>query len=276
MAMQAHERRELILAELLSGNGHVLDLSRRLGVSPSTIRRDLDALKVTGRVTRTYGGAMLGVPQVEPTLQQKGLSLPRQKDAIGGLAATLVADAETIILDAGTTTGWLAWHLRDRRGLRVITNGVNTLLTLHEAADIEVVVLGGELRHINQAICGSMAEENLRQVSADKAFLGADGVTAHRGISSRNMALNYLKKRMVEQADELFVLADHSKLGSRPFPFWTEFDRPYTLITDSNATAEQLEEFHAAPLATVMIADPVPQPREMPARPLASATPDTL
>jgi DeoR/GlpR family transcriptional regulator of sugar metabolism len=193
---------------------------------------------------------------------------------IAALAASLVADAETVILDAGTTTGWLAWHLRDRSGLRVITNGVNTLLTLHEASDIEVVVLGGELRHTNQAICGSMAEENLRHVSADKAFLGADGVTAQRGISSRNMALNYLKKRMLERADEIFVLADHSKLGSRPFPFWTELDRPYTLITDSDATAEQLEEFRAAPLATVMVAELTPQPPELPDVPSAAATPE--
>lgn len=254
--MQAHERRELILAELLNGNSHVVDLSRQLGVSPSTIRRDLDALTATGRVTRTYGGAVLGAPQVEPTMQQKGLSFPRQKDAIAALAATLVADTETIILDAGTTTGWLAWHLRARSGLRVITNGVNALLTLHEARDIEVVVLGGELRHINQAICGSMAEENLRHVSADKVFLGADGVTADRGISSRNLALNYLKQRMVERAEEVFILADHSKLGIRPFPFWAELEGPYTLITDSGVSDEQLAEFHASPVATVIVAEP--------------------
>lgn len=246
------ERHEVILRELLAGNGHVRDLSARLGVSESTVRRDLKVLTDTGRATRTYGGAVAG--NAEPTLWQKDQKFPEQKEAIAQLAAAQVDDGDTVIIDAGTTTGRLAWHLRNRQNLHVLTNGVNALLTLNESDGVDVTVLGGELRQRSQALQGAMAEEAIRSRSADKAFLGADGITAAHGISSRYPALSSLKRLMAERAEHVFILADHSKVGEKPFHFWTPLERPYTLITDSEATAERLRPFHDSPLATVLVA----------------------
>ncbi|PSL08062.1 DeoR family transcriptional regulator [Haloactinopolyspora alba] len=250
--MDTAGRHEVILRELLHGNGHVLELSKRLGVSASTIRRDLKVLTDTGRVTRTYGGAVIG--NSEPTLQQKDQKHPAQKEAIALLAATHVEDGETLVLDAGTTTGRLAWHLRHREGLHVVTNGVNAITTLRESDAVDVTVLGGELRHKSQALQGPIAEETLRSLSADTLFLGADGITAEHGVSNRYPALSSLKRLMVERAGRVYVLADHSKIGASPFHYWTPLERPYTVITDSDATAEQLRPFHDSDLATVLVA----------------------
>jgi DeoR/GlpR family transcriptional regulator of sugar metabolism len=253
--LRPRQRRERILTEVLAGDGRVTDLSERFGVSAATIRRDLHRLKLEGRVARTYGGAISNPHAVESSVDQKQLHNFREKDAIARAALAYVGDGDVIILDAGTTTGRLAWYLRERRDLTVITNAVNILHTMCSAGGPDVVVLGGGLRRITQALLGGLAESNLRRLRADRVFLGAEGLSASWGISCPGMGQSHLKQLMIAQASEAIVLADHSKLGRAPFAHCTELDRPYTLITDSDATATELAEFHASPLATVFVAD---------------------
>jgi DeoR family fructose operon transcriptional repressor len=248
------ERRELILAEVRAGNGHVESLAERLDVSVATIRRDLRRLMEEGRITRTYGGAVASPRPLEFTLQEKELSYRRQKDAIARLAAGLVEDGEVIILDAGTTTGRLAWYLRERRNLTVVTNGLSVLLALRDADGVEVVVLGGQLRHLNQALIGGLAEANLRQVTADRVFLGADGLSPDRGLNCPTLAQATLKGLMLHRAREAFVVADHSKLASWRFPYVTPLDRPWTLITDDQV-AEDLVQPYRRRGTEVMLAE---------------------
>jgi DeoR family fructose operon transcriptional repressor len=250
------QRRERILTEVLAGDGRVTDLSKRFGVSEATIRRDLHRLKQEGRVARTYGGAILNRPAVESSLDQKELHNFREKDAIARRALGFIGDADVVILDAGTTTGRLAWYLKERSDLTVITNAVNVIQTLCAADGPEVVVLGGGLRRINQALLGALATSSLRRLRADIVFLGAEGLSAPWGISCPEMGQSYLKELMIAQAGATYVLADHSKLGRTPFAHCTALDRPYTLITDSGATTAQLGEFRASSSVNVVVADP--------------------
>lgn len=236
-------RRELILAEVLAGNGHVAELAERLDASPATIRRDLQRLKEEGRIIRTYGGAVVGPRPLEFTLHEKELSYPRHKEAIAARAAEFVHEGDVVILDAGTTSGRVAWLLRERRGVTVVTNGISALMALREADGVEVIVLGGNLRHRNQAIIGSIAEDTLRRIRADKVFLGADGVVAGEGLNSPTDVQAHLKSVMLHQAREAYVLADHSKLGTHRFAYLTPLDRECTVITDSSATPSQLQDF---------------------------------
>lgn len=248
------ERRKLILAQVLAGDGRVAGLSTRFDVSESTIRRDLHSLTQEGHVARTYGGAIFNPRAVESSFDEKQLRNFREKDAIAAQAAELIQDSDVVILDAGTTTGRLAWYLRERTDLTVITNAVNVLHTLGVAEGPEVVVLGGGLRRINQALLGGIAESNLSRLRADRVFLGAEGISA-RGISCPTMAQSYLKELMLEHADEVYVLADHSKLSATPFAYYADLDRPYTLITDSLVPAERVQEFERIDLASLMIAE---------------------
>lgn len=247
-------RRDAILSKVLDGTTSAALLSEQLGVSVSTIRRDLGLLAAEGRVARTYGGAMLAPAALERSLHEKERGLPAEKDAIAAAAAARVGPGETVILDAGTTTGRLAWHLRDREDVCVVTNGVNTIATLAAAEGIELIVLGGQLRPTTQAMVGGMAEDALLHLTADKAFLGCDGLVAGEGLSSPTLAQTHLKRLMLRQADEAFVLADHSKLGQRPFRYWTPIDRDYTVVTDAGAAPEQLDRLAADPHADVLVA----------------------
>lgn len=241
--MKGGERRELILAEVLANNGHVVELAEHFNASHATIRRDLERLEDEGRVTRTHGGAVARPRPIELSLQEKELSHPREKEAIARVAASVVEEGDVVILDAGTTPGHIAMELRERQGITVITNGMSALAALRDADGVEVIVLGGTLRHRSQAVIGSIAEDTVRRIRADKVFLGADGVVVGEGLNSPTEAQAHWKSVILGQADQVFVAVDHSKLGVRRFAYITPMDRDYTLITDWVAEPGQLQGF---------------------------------
>lgn len=247
-------RREFILREVLAGRGQVSELSQQLDVSAATIRRDLQFLSDTGRTSRTYGGAIAGPRPLELSLHQKDVLKQAEKETIARLAASLVNDGDSLILDAGTSVGRLAVELRGREKLEVFTNGVSSILTLCESDGISLVALGGYLRPISQALIGPLAELTLSRITVDKAFLGIDGLGAN-GICCPTSAHGSLKSLMAARASEVFILADHSKLGYQPYHHWAPCNWPFTLITDAGARADQIDLVRAAG-GTVLLADP--------------------
>lgn len=231
----ATQQRRRRLVELLdSGHGNVHELAASLGVSLSTVRRDLAALARRGAIVRTYGGAF-EFP-VERSWHDKERALRAEKDVIARAAAKLVRAGDVVLLDAGTTTARLARELRDRTDITIVTNGLPALLELADAA-VEVVVLGGRLRRPNEAILGTSTEQALRRVSPNIAFLGADGVDPARGINCPDYEQAALKEAMADSAQATWVVADHTKLTSDGFRYWAAMPKGTGLITDARATA---------------------------------------
>lgn len=247
----AEQRRQSILARLRDGAVDVDELSADLGVSSSTIRRDLARLSANGRVLRTYGG---GTAVPEQSAHLRAHTNPAEKRAIARLAAQFVYPGEVLLLDAGTTTGALAEELAKRDGLHVITNGLTVINALADAEGVELTVLGGQMRHISLGTVGPAAEYALQRLSAQRAFLGADGVVAGRGICEATMAQASLKELMAARAAEIYVLADADKLGKSVSPAWSLLPARWTLITDARATEAQLAPFQKLPGVTVLIA----------------------
>ena len=241
--MRASERREHILAWVRSGKARVDELARALDVTESTIRRDLARLDADGKITRTYGGAVVGHGR-EPSLHERELAARQEKDAIARHAAELVGgDGDTVLLDAGTTTGRLAHHLRVHTGLTVATSGLSALNELAGADGVTLILLGGHVRHVSQGVVGPYAEMVLRRLTVDRAFLGADGLVAGRGICEAEPTQAALKELMAGQAREVYVLADSTKLGQAPLDAWAPLPPAWTLITDDGARPEQLAPF---------------------------------
>jgi DeoR/GlpR family transcriptional regulator of sugar metabolism len=245
--MRSGERRDHIAGLLsIEGSISVDSLATRLGVTASTIRRDLARLTEDGAVTRTYGGAVVSANRSpEPPLHQRAHEAKAEKDAIGHWAAAQVRDGETVMLDAGTTVGRVAHHLRGHAGLTVITNGLTSLIELADAEEINVMVLGGTLRHISHGLVGPVTDMNLARFSADRVFLGADGLTADRGICEASPVQTRTKELMAAQGSAIYVLADSSKIGRAPFNAWAPLQGRWTLVTDSAADDEQLAPFRA-------------------------------
>src|SRR3954453_18741783 len=170
-------RREQILHLLQtveSGALSVEEIAYRFGVSFATVRRDLSRLHQDRQITRTYGGVALTAP-AELSIHQRHMEFTREKDAIGRVAAQLIDHGAVVIVDAGTTTEFVARHL-DAVDVTVFTNGIGAINVLLGDEDVSVVGLGGRLRSVNQTISGTEAEHMLHAVVADYAFIGADAV----------------------------------------------------------------------------------------------------
>jgi DeoR family fructose operon transcriptional repressor len=242
---KTQKRHQVILGIVAGGDVNVDELSLHFGVSESTIRRDLAELVNSGRIVRTYGGAVLSHDaRRESSLDERNHLRRAQKKAIARLAALQIREGETIILDAGTTTGALARQLGGR-SLHLITNNIAALAALSNEPNITLTVLGGSLRRMSMGTVGPLTE----------SMLGADGLVAGRGLCEASQEQAALKEKMIAQASEVFVLVDASKVGFAGQQAWTPLDRRWTLITDSGATPAQLAPFQEQPNITVMVAE---------------------
>src|SRR5215213_2546317 len=208
----------------------VEEIAQRFGVSFATVRRDLTRLR------------------------ERRTTFRRAKEAIGRHAATMVSAGDLVVLDAGSTTSCLAEELRDRDGLTVVTNGIGVVNALMAADGVDLVVLGGRLRGINETITGGVAEDMLRQVHATTAFLGTDALDPEAGLACRTLEQSRLKTVMMQRAARIVVLADSSKLDGGAFPFWSPFDRPWELVTNTTASAAQIERMRQAGATRIHLA----------------------
>jgi DeoR family transcriptional regulator, fructose operon transcriptional repressor len=252
MSMRSKERHSRLLEALNAGEIDVDDLARRFEVSASTVRRDLQHLASSNAVRRTYGGAILSGPAAETTLEQRLAVQGNEKQAIARAAIELIADGETLILDAGSTVAAFGRLLQSRR-LRIITNNLALLPHLAKAPGIDLVVLGGALRTTSMSTMGPLAHEALRRLTADRAIMSADGVVSGRGLCEADLDQVALKSLMMEQAKHVIVLADAGKLGRAEQTAWAPLPPRWTLVTDAGASAEQCKRLGDAG-ARVMVA----------------------
>ncbi|TDE02219.1 DeoR/GlpR family DNA-binding transcription regulator [Jiangella asiatica] len=254
--LPARERRSAIVdLAWTDGRAEVEVLADHFGVTASTIRRDLALLTSQGKLARTFGGAMAHAPVGETSLGQRSHEAFRQKHAIAGWAAEQIGTDETVILDAGTTTAHLARALRHRDRLTVVTIGLTVVTELADADGVEVLCLGGRLRHISHGLVGPLAEAALERVSADRVFLGADGITVDDGICEANLEQTRLKELMMARAAQVYVLADGTKLGQRPFHAWARMPASWTLVTDEGAEPAEVQRFRSAGVDVIVVDD---------------------
>jgi DeoR/GlpR family transcriptional regulator of sugar metabolism len=239
-------RREQILNLLQtveSGALSVEEIADRFGVSFATVRRDLSRLHQDRQITRTYGGVALTAP-AELSIHQRHLEFTREKDAIGRRAAELVDNGAVVIVDAGTTTEFVARHL-DASDVTVFTNGIGAINILMRNENVSVIVLGGRLRPVNETISGAEAENMLRSVVADYAFIGADAVHPLYGVASRTLEQSRLKTLMMQRARQTVVVADHRKLDTDQFNYWSPLPAHSRLVTDDRAEPAALDSLRA-------------------------------
>lgn len=242
---QSRERREQILIALAEGEADVDVLAQRFGVSPSTVRRDLQRLSKEKAVMRTYGGAILAPSSVEETLAEREVRNIEAKQAIAHAAAAHIKDGETVILDGGSTVTALAQLLRER-SLRIITNNIKVAWMLADAPNISLILLGGTIRPISVTSYGPLAEEAMRTLTAARLFTSADGVVASQGLCEATLEQASLKRLMMRQAAETFILADSSKLGIASQSAWAPLPVRWHLITDKLASDEDIAPFTQA------------------------------
>lgn len=250
--MYAEERQhEIVTLARGLGRVSVTELAARFGVTPETIRRDLDALSAKGLLSRVHGGA---VPAdrlwlTEAPVGQREAASQEQKLAIAAHAISLLPqrDELTVLLDAGTTTAKLC-PLLPSRVSTVVTNSVPSAAALAERGDLDVVLLGGQVRGLTQATVGAEAHQALARLCVDVAFLGANGFSVEHGFSTPDPAEAAVKRAMVRAAREVYVLADATKFGADYLVQFAQLGEVDALVTDGRLAAASREALVAAGL----------------------------
>ena len=236
------ERRDRIVS-LLEENGRasVSELSQRFDVSEVTIRSDLDILARQGLLVRTRGGAV-AVQDTEPDLDvhiRRRLHTD-EKARIGNAAAALVRDYESIVLDASTTALAMVDHIRSRRQLTIITNGIYAATALLDAPGITVLMPGGFLYRDSASLVGREDGAFIQQFTFQKGFFGARGFTLDEGLTDLNIADVSLKQQLIAGAKQVIALVDSSKWGRVGFASFASIDQIDIMITDAGAPREMV------------------------------------
>lgn len=209
--LQRLRHAEIMRRVRLSGATSVSDLARQLGVSPSTIRRDLEVLDRDGTLRRVRGGACASADADDDLPFAEVAALDEQdKEAVAVRAAQLVRDGDVILLDIGTTTMRLARRLRGRR-VTVITSSLAVFDVLRSDPATELLLLGGLVRRTYHSLVGVLTEEALRQVCADRVFLGTSGVRPDGQLVDSTLAEVPVKRAMIAAAGQVVLLADRHK-----------------------------------------------------------------
>ncbi|MDQ0779272.1 DeoR/GlpR family transcriptional regulator of sugar metabolism [Streptomyces aurantiacus] len=248
----AEQRRALILDEVRRRGGvRVNELTRKLGVSDMTVRRDLDSLARQGVVEKVHGGA---VPVVEASTHEpgfeakSGLELTAKED-IARAAAVLVAPGTAIALSGGTTTYALAHQLLDVPDLTVVTNSVRVADVFHSAQRTSgqrqgaaTVVLTGGVRTPSDSLVGPVADQAIESLHFDLLFVGVHGISVEAGLSTPNLAEAETNRRLVQSARRVVVVADHTKWGTVGLSSFAALEQVDTLVTDDGLPAEARTE----------------------------------
>ncbi len=243
------ERHQQILTFLeQKGRVSVQELSDAFGLTPATIRADLETLAAQGRLQRTHGGAIPSGRAAETDLSfdvRRRMNVA-EKERIGEAAAAMVSDGEAIILDASTTSLAIARHLHARRELTVVTNSLSVANDLTVAFGVTVLMPGGFLRRDSLSLVSSPNPETpgldafFKGYHLQKAFVGAKGFSLEKGLTDANSLEVNAKRALIGLADQLIAVVDGSKWGQVSFAAFAEIEQLSMVITGASAPAEQV------------------------------------
>jgi DeoR family transcriptional regulator of aga operon len=229
------KRHQLIL-EKLNHEHHieVSELCEELKVSAVTIRKDLKLLEDKGLLFRTHGGATLENPYINdrPVNEKEKISVSEKSD-IAKTAAGLIKDNDSIMIASGTTVQQLAKSITNKGSLNVITSSLNVSLELLNHQNIEVIQLGGNLRHSSSSVTGHYAQHILEHISCNLLFLGVDGIDIEYGCTTTSLEEALLNQKMMEASQRTIILADSSKFGKKSFGRICGLEQVDQIITDS-------------------------------------------
>lgn len=241
--MLAVARHQYILEQLQqNGSVKVTDLSELLGVTPKTVREDLEKLEESGLLRRTHGGAV-AIPDSDsilPLLQIPNTKFPREKEAIAAHALRYIQPEDVIALDAGSTTLEIA-RLLPNEPMTVVTNDLMIMRELVGKERIQLVVPGG-YRH-NNVLIGNDSIDWVNRLNVQKVFMSAAGIHEKYGLSVFTGELIKLKKAFIAGAKEVIAVADHSKFDRATLLTFAALQEVDVIITDARLDDETVRRY---------------------------------
>lgn len=248
MGTLADSRRSQIM-RLLDGHRSLstVELSVQLNAPEATVRKDLVFLAELG-LLKLLGDGAAAIPHYRLSRERlEQMELHRQKkERIGQAAADLIHAGESVILDAGTTPLQVASHicsdLRLSGALKVYTSSLRIFREIGACPGIRMTLLGGIYLHEYEALAGPQTVDILKDIQADKVFLGADGMTASNGITTADILEADVDRYMLQASREVIVVADSSKIGVIGLVTLLQLEQVDRLVTDRDAPPEFVEK----------------------------------
>lgn len=221
-----------------AGSASVADLAQDLGVSEVTIRGDLRKLEQQGMLVRTRGGAR---PLTHKTIMQRERVRVDEKQRIAAEAASMITDDDTVMIEAGTTASMIVRYLAERRGVQVVTNSALVFANARINPALNIILAGGVFRRESESFVGPIAERTVGEFNTRLAFLGTDGFSPERGLTTRFVEGAQVSNVMRDRADETWLVADSTKFGQAGFVSFLPLHRITGIITDSGLPTDAVE-----------------------------------
>ncbi len=242
--MTKEDRHEMIMELLIKhGSVQVSDLVDLLDVSAVTVRKDLTELEKGDKLYRSHGKAVLINPYINNrSVNEKEKLATDEKHAIGREGARLITRDDSICIASGTTVHALARNIQPIHRLTVVSASlaVSNILSQHE--NIDILQLGGMLRHSSLSVVGEYTARILESCSFSKLYLGVDGIDFDYGITTTEMREATLNQKMITAAQKTIVLADSSKFGRRGFAKIADMDAVDIIITDTGVSPKIIKK----------------------------------
>ena len=253
--MLPEERKQEIVGYVERQEGaSVAELAETLGVSESTIRRDLTDLKQDGLLRRSHGGALPAANVAsEPSFAQRSVQNLDAKRAIAERAVAEITEGQVVFFDAGTTTMQVAQNAPKDGSMLAVTNSPRLAVELGKE-DNDVKLTGGTLRRRTRSLVGPTAESFLERTNFDLLFLGANAVDVESGLTTPNEEEARVKELMVQRASRVVLVADASKIGERSFVTFADLSDVDLFVTAGEIDDEVRERFEAEDV-TLVVAD---------------------
>jgi len=250
--------RHLRVLDNLNRKGFVRvdELSIELSVSAGTIRRDLEYLSKKGLLERRHGGAVVSSTPLNPIPErdfiEKGLINREEKKLIARKAMSLIEDNDIVFLNSGSTTLHLMEVLKNKR-IQVFTNNASVIFCA-KGPELELLVLGGEYREHSRSFVGIMTLEAIKNINSDITFLGTNGISLEKGLTTSVRLECSVNEAMIENTNgKVVVLADYSKIGRISNFVSTSLDKIDILITDKSAPPEMLKQFEETGIQVIVV-----------------------
>lgn len=231
------------------------ELADEFGVSKITIRRDLDTLAADNLLERTRGGAFVSSRhRMEEVFEEKDSAAKREKILIGKYAASLAQENDTIFLNAGSTTLEVLRHLGGRKVKVVTNNAAATNLDL--SPDVELIMLGGEYRHLSRSLIGELTLMGIRHAFSSLTILGINGISLTKGCTSAVYQETTVNGAMIENSNsQVIIVADHSKMNAVSSFLTCPLSRIDLVVTDWMSPPSFLDELREAGVKVAVVGD---------------------
>jgi DeoR family transcriptional regulator, aga operon transcriptional repressor len=257
--LSAAERRSQIAQMVLeSGKVNVCNLVEKFQVTETSIRRDLTLLETGGRLKRIHGGAipLPGNSRTDSFAEKKELHI-KAKERIGQVAAGMIRPKDILLLDSGTTTLQVIRHIpmdfRMAGTINLVTNSQPIAQEVLSWPSPKLTILGGLYLPDYQATVGPHTLAQLQELTADKVFLGVDGLTLHGGATTADILMAEIDRMMVERSRQVILVTDSSKIGRVGFVPVKPVSAFHTLITDTNAPPDIIQAIRDLGVEVILV-----------------------